>query len=248
MHGGFAGSAGEETLSFSIQPASGMSRKGRKNILAGLKKIAKVFSVDEFEIDARPVEVIDFAQMRQEQEVESADEAASGTTTDLPATAPAPALDLFSSLSEILARQSQLEQQLARELKPAGAQDDEFSRFARQIVTYLDSMDRIIEYGKQHEAGSEISGWLQSVETAHQRFLKLLEQHNLQVLNCRGQEVDFGMHDVIEYRRTLEYPHNTVIEEINKGVVFRGQVLRDAKVVVACNDRDDDDATIGDRG
>jgi molecular chaperone GrpE (heat shock protein) len=56
------------------------------------------------------------------------------------------------------------------------------------------------------------------------------------VLLTPGKLVNFDIHDVVEYRRTNQYPHNTVIKELQKGVVFRDRLLREAKVVVACNE------------
>ena len=41
----------------------------------------------------------------------------------------------------------------------------------------------------------------------------------------------------ITYGESEEYPNDVVISERQKGYVFRSKLLRDAKVVVAYNDR-----------
>ena len=52
-----------------------------------------------------------------------------------------------------------------------------------------------------------------------------------------GKPVDLDRHEVVEYRRSDEYTHNTVITERQKGYVFRNKIIRDAKVVVSHNER-----------
>lgn len=149
--------------------------------------------------------------------------------------APEAPADLLSSVSDMLAEHGRLAQ-IASEMKPAGVQDDEFGRFARQAIPFLDSLDRIVELGREQEHTKEFEGWLRSIDALNDRALRLFENYGLTLIDCLGENVDFSKHDVIEYRRTEDFPHNTVIKEIRKGVVFRGQTLRDAKVVVACND------------
>ena len=52
-----------------------------------------------------------------------------------------------------------------------------------------------------------------------------------------GKKVDLNLHEVVEYRASADHPNDTVIGERQKGYVLRGKLLRDAKVVVAYNER-----------
>lgn len=211
-------------------------------VLSRLKKLARAFSPDEFTVDEKPVEVIDFAKLARESGGNEAKPAAESESVE---SAPADVLnvpgvvgaDLMSAFGEILAEHGRLSK-LAQELKPAGPQDDEFGRFARQAITFIDGFDRIVDLARTHPHSEEITGWLRSVEVLYERVLRLFENYGLKVINCLGQKVDFNLHDVIEYRRTTDYPHNTVIQEIRKGIIFRGRVIRDAKVIIACNDEE----------
>lgn len=223
-------------------------------ILSVLRKMTRVVSAEEFPISEKPLQIIEIEEVREEEPAEESPPApeegngAAGAPTrarvvpapvkpqptrraDLPARSGS---DLISTLSQVIADRGRLEK-LSQELKPASAQDDEFGRFARQAIPIVDGLDRIIELGKEHAANTELSGWIESVEALYQRVLRVFENYDLKVIHCVGQKVDFGLHDVIEYRRTRDYPHDTVIQEIRKGIVFRGRVLRDAKVVVAYN-------------
>lgn len=152
---------------------------------------------------------------------------------------PAAGADILSSLNALLLNQNAKLERLADELKPTGAHDDEFGKFARQAIKFIDGLDSIVLLARKFPAEGELAGWLRSVEVLWDRMVDLFGQFDLKIMSCLGQKVDFNLHDVIEYRRTTEHPHNTVIEEIRRGVIFRGRVLRDAKVVVACNEDDE---------
>jgi molecular chaperone GrpE len=207
-------------------------------ILGSLKKLARALSADEFAIDEKPVEIVDVAELTREATREipaEVDADANGAPASPPAVIERISPDLVSSLSEILAEHGRLTR-LAQELKPAGPTGDEFGRFAREAIPFLDALDRVVELAKKHPHSEEMSGWLRSVEALYERVLELFDEYGLVVMDCKGQKVDFNLHDVIEYRRTADHPHNTVIEEIRKGIRFRGRVIRDAKVIVACND------------
>lgn len=231
-------------------PASERSKGLRIfKILAALRKLAKVVSVDEFELDLQPIETIDLTLDRagaeagdptlRSGEVNGEEAEADPSSGD---EAPGPqVIDFISTISEILVENSRLEK-ISQELRPVSSQDDEFARFARKAITILDGLDRIIQLGREHTDSPEMAGWLKSVEALNEKVLRILEGHDLRVVSCVGQKVDFSMHDVIEYRRTSDYPHQTIIAEISKGIVFRDRVLRDAKVVVALNDGEEQDA------
>lgn len=237
-------------IRFPRGPASGRGERQRVfEILAALRKLAKVVSVDEFELDLRPIETIDLTG---DGAVPVAGDStpALGTANgeqieadpDLGEEAPGPqVIDFISTISEILVENSRLEK-ISQELRPVSSQDDEFARFARKAITILDGLDRIILLGREHTDSPEMAGWLKSIEALNEKVLRILESHDLHVVSCVGQKVDFSMHDVIEYRRTSDYPHQTIISEISKGIVFRNRVLRDAKVVVALNDGEEQDA------
>lgn len=214
--------------------ARALTRPGGIAILGVLRKLAKSVSTEDFAIDEKPCRIIELERST----APAAEPAAEGRTATVTSLAEPPSgarPDLASSVRVMLAEQGRLAQ-IAKELKPASATDDEFGRFARQAVQTIDALDRIVDLGRTHEQSEEFSGWFRSVEALYERMQRLFENYDLRLMHCMGQNVDFNIHDVIEYRRTNEYPHNTVIQEIRKGIVFRGRVLRDAKVVVACNE------------
>ena len=130
--------------------------------------------------------------------------------------------------------------ELDRELSLEQNKEDEFSKFASQGIQFLDSLDRIVTMARQREQTDEMSGWFRSVEALQRRVLRLFEKFELKMIDSIGEPVDFDRHEVFAIRETDEAPHDTIIEEIQKSVVFRGKVIRDAKVIVAANIRDEE--------
>lgn len=209
--------------------------KGQGFVLGPFRTIARrLFPSDEFQIDEKPFAVL---------EASLAGTSANGTNgapdrenEGTPADAP-PIPDVVTLLSEILAENSRLNEGRDKESPPDDPQQDEFAQFAPEVSAFIDAIESVLHLARTNDLPEAIEGWLDSVDSAYTRKLKpALEKHDLIIMDCIGQEVDFNIHDVIEYRRTKDHPHNTVIEERRKGILFRGRVMRDAKVVVACNE------------
>lgn len=140
--------------------------------------------------------------------------------------------DLVSQVGKLLYEQLRLEQR-TKMLESGERLDDEFARFVRAALPFLDNFWRLLELAREHPPSDELKNWLSNVESLYFRLVRLLENHGLVFINSVGKEVNLDLHEVVEYRPTTEYPHNYVIKELERGVVFRNRLLRDAKVVVA---------------
>lgn len=144
--------------------------------------------------------------------------------------------DLTRLFSRIMVENEHL-QDVNTELQQRSAQPVEIEKFVRSLLPTLDSFDRVMHLARSHKQSEEVDNWLKSVESIYFRLLNLLESYGLFQMNCMGNKVDLNLHEVVEYRPTEEHPNEVVIGERQKGYVFRNKLLRDAKVVVAYNER-----------
>jgi molecular chaperone GrpE len=144
--------------------------------------------------------------------------------------------DLTDLVSGVLLDNERL-RDLTEELKSRKSGGDEMEKVIRAILPTLDSFERILSLARGFAKSDEVDNWLKSVETIYYRMLATLENYDLKQLNCVGQKVNLDIHEVVEYRPSLEFPNDTVISERQKGYVFRGKLLRDAKVVVVFNEK-----------
>jgi molecular chaperone GrpE len=199
-------------------------------MLWGLLKLRDFFLPQEFLIDETRLHVWSVERPSDHQSAEP--DGGDGPGQPAPDRGKAAARsDLVTQMSGLLTEQVRLEQK-ARQLQKAGG-DDEFGKFVRQMMPFLDNFDRALDLAREHPPSEELNNWLKTVEGLHFRMIKILEDYGLVVINSVGKAVDLNYQEVVEYRAAGEYRPNTVIRELKKAVVFRGRLLRDAKVIVA---------------
>ncbi len=180
--------------------------------------LIKYFFSDQFVIDEKP-EVVYNENIKTTGGVFSEDSA-----------------DFFTQVSKLLVDRENLQSKM-NELKSWTRSSDELLTFVKSLLPFLDAYDFVLESARNFPVSEELTNWLKNVEGLYFRMMKTLETAGLQPLKTIGKVVDLNIHDVVEYRPSMDYSHNTVIKERQKGYIFRGRLLRDAKVVVAYNER-----------
>jgi molecular chaperone GrpE (heat shock protein) len=147
--------------------------------------------------------------------------------------------DAISMVSELMRREeaSRREAELAKLRAAAasegGGDNKQMVQLMKQLLTVLDSLERIAEAGRGMTPSPELANWLKSIDALYARALSVLERFGLAQMRSLGQVVNLDYHEVIEYRPSPNHPANTIIAEPQKGYVFNNRLLRDAKVVVA---------------
>jgi molecular chaperone GrpE len=113
------------------------------------------------------------------------------------------------------------------------AQDIAMYNLISDLVPIMDSMERTLELANTFPDNEILKNWLTNISAINRKLRNILFRQGLQEVETIGKLVDFNEHEVVEYREINNYPENTIIEEKQKGYLFRGKVIRDAKVVVA---------------
>ena len=146
--------------------------------------------------------------------------------------------DLLTQISAMLLEQERLER-LASELRQLGDRSnaEQLARFFRMSLSVLDGFDRLNQTAMDLSPSEEVRNWLKSVATVSSRMTRLCESFGLRSMDPVGKTVNLNQHEVVEVIRTDSLPDETVVEVRQKGYTFNGRVLRDARVVVAKNER-----------
>jgi len=144
--------------------------------------------------------------------------------------------DLFALASKIMQENDRL-QNLNEQLQKRSASPADLEKLIKGLLPTLDSFDRVLHLARGFPKSEELDNWLKSVESIYFRLLNMLETYGLFQMKSVGAKVDLNVHEVVEYRPSTEHVNETIISERQKGYVFRGKLLRDAKVVVAYNER-----------
>jgi molecular chaperone GrpE len=113
--------------------------------------------------------------------------------------------------------------------------EDKYRKKANeQLVTGLldvvDNIDRATSLTKPTEDNKDL---LKGVHMINKQLFEILERHGLEYINAKGKKFNPHEHESVERIETKEYPHNTVIEEVQKGYLFNGNVIRPSKVKVS---------------
>ncbi|MEK6665474.1 MAG: nucleotide exchange factor GrpE [candidate division NC10 bacterium] len=124
---------------------------------------------------------------------------------------------------------------LDNQRKRAQREREDYIRYAneallRELLPVLDNFDRALGAAR---AGSEALSLLTGVELIQRELLKVLEKFGVTPYSALGQPFDPERHEAVQRVITPDAPDMTVVEEIQRGYVLNGRVLRPAMVVVA---------------
>jgi molecular chaperone GrpE len=105
----------------------------------------------------------------------------------------------------------------------------------RLVIPLLDVVDELELAVKNAEISTSPEGWLEGVEMTLKKLRKVLEQEGVSPIdNPEGKIFDPSLHNAIAAVEQDGIPEGTVLEEIRKGYIMRGKVIRPTivKVVV----------------
>jgi molecular chaperone GrpE len=97
-----------------------------------------------------------------------------------------------------------------------------------KLLPVLDDFDSFFK--KKFDISLEI---YKGFEIIYKRLLSILEKEGLVIQNTINQKFDPNKHEAVEQVETDKYEEGTILEEVQRGYEFNGEVIRPAKVKVA---------------
>ncbi|MFP4026902.1 MAG: nucleotide exchange factor GrpE [Candidatus Brocadiia bacterium] len=110
------------------------------------------------------------------------------------------------------------------------ARRDALRELARKVVPFIDSLVRAREVARETEGAESISEGLAMTEN---EFYNILEDLGIKPMEVIGQPFDPSYHEAVYQQPTNEVEPNTIVEEIQKGFLLDGELLRPAQVAVS---------------
>jgi molecular chaperone GrpE len=105
------------------------------------------------------------------------------------------------------------------------------------LAEFLPIMDACERALRSFDEGGEQPGRLQSyregVELLFKQLGDTLTRLGVVAVESKGKKFDPHLHEALVHLETKEHEDNTVIEELRRGYLLRGRLLRPAQVVVA---------------
>jgi molecular chaperone GrpE len=105
------------------------------------------------------------------------------------------------------------------------------SDLMRELLNALDSFELALRNAASEEKGSE--DMLRGFELIHKQLQDTTARFGLKPVEAKGKKFDPNFHQAVSTQATNEVEENTVIEELRKGYVLNGRLLRPAMVSVA---------------
>jgi molecular chaperone GrpE len=95
----------------------------------------------------------------------------------------------------------------------------------------LDNLERALVSARAESANREAVA--DGIEMIVRLFRSTLDKAGVKPLEAAGQPFDPGLHQAIAQVETADGPENLVVEEVQKGYLLEGRVLRAAMVKVS---------------
>ncbi|HKV83336.1 MAG TPA: nucleotide exchange factor GrpE [Ktedonobacterales bacterium] len=175
-------------------------------------------------------------ETRQEQ-VNAPSDASSAETT----TAPGGADDLDARLKAATEEAAQYKDRFLRERaemdnfkkRQERLAGDRMQRYKRdlleKVIEVMDNLDRAMQY----ESSMDQESLNQGLRMVHWQLEEILKTEGLTPVATVGQPFDPHVHEAIESVASPEHPEGTVVEEVRKGYMLGGDMVRPARVKVS---------------
>jgi molecular chaperone GrpE len=99
----------------------------------------------------------------------------------------------------------------------------------RDLLTVVDELEQALKMAREHKSDAEI---LKGLDLMHKNFVNLLKKNGLEVIEAKGKRFDPHFHEIMGMQDITEGEDQSILEEIQKGYLCEGKVLRTSKVVV----------------
>ncbi|MEX0765245.1 MAG: nucleotide exchange factor GrpE [bacterium] len=100
------------------------------------------------------------------------------------------------------------------------------------ILTVVDNLDRALEHADKDGRAESI---LEGIRMTHRQVTELLQSMGVRSIDTIGKPFDPRFHEAVDVASSGAHSvePGTVVEELQKGYLFNGEVLRPARVRVA---------------
>ena len=102
--------------------------------------------------------------------------------------------------------------------------------FMRELLPIWDNIGRTLEAAV---ASHSLESLVEGVQMIHLQFLEVLKKYHCEKIEAKFQPFDPNVHESVAQLPSVEYPANTVIEEVQVGFRLFDRVVRPSQVVLA---------------
>jgi len=139
------------------------------------------------------------------------------------------ARDNYDRLLRVSAEFENFRKRTTREMRDVVHYANE--KLAKEMLTVVDNLERAIESATTNHAQDD--SLLKGVHLTLAETLKILERHHVAPIKSLGEPFDPNYHQAMLQTEAADQPPNTVVDELQKGYMIHGRLLRPALVAVS---------------
>ena len=100
----------------------------------------------------------------------------------------------------------------------------------KQLLTVLDNLEKAIAYSKDDNSVEAIK---EGLGLTLKGLMDILEKQGMETINASGEVFDPNFHQAISEQEDKSVKPGTVVQELQKGYLLHGRLIRPATVVVS---------------
>ena len=143
------------------------------------------------------------------------------------------AQDYLRSLKYLQADFENYRKRTERQVNELTARSNE--KLVAALLCVVDDLERALDSGKESDNGSAL---LSGVKMIHGNLIRMLEKEGLERIDAVGKVFDPQFHEIVVRIPRSDCEEGLVLEEVRKGFVFKGRVLRPCMVNISCLDKE----------
>jgi molecular chaperone GrpE len=102
----------------------------------------------------------------------------------------------------------------------------------KDILPIIDNFERAIDSTKDSDNSESL---MEGIELIKKSFDDFLENRKIEIIKTIGEQFDTKYHHAVMKEKSDEHEENEIIQELQRGYISEGKVLRYAMVKVASN-------------
>ena len=98
----------------------------------------------------------------------------------------------------------------------------------RDILPFLDSLDRALE----HSESTDAQAFKDGMALMQDQLLCCLKKHGVERIESAGADFDPNFHEALMQTDSADHQNNQVVSEVEKGYLLNGRLIRPSRVCV----------------
>lgn len=99
-----------------------------------------------------------------------------------------------------------------------------------KLLPIIDDFERSLQH---MENAKDVDSIRDGIKLVYDKFMKILEDQGVKKIEAVGEPFDVNYHEAVMQRKDDSVPAHTVLDELEKGYMYKDRVIRHTKVIVS---------------